>query len=34
VAGRIVWRGLRKLYPQIVADLVAAAEKQDPAGLR
>ncbi len=32
VAGRIVRRGLRKVYPQIVAGLVAAAEKQDPAG--
>jgi uncharacterized protein YndB with AHSA1/START domain len=28
LAGRIVRRTLRKLYPQIVADLVAAAEKQ------
>jgi uncharacterized protein YndB with AHSA1/START domain len=34
MAGRIVQRGLRKLYPQIVAGLAAAAEKQDPAGLR
>jgi uncharacterized protein YndB with AHSA1/START domain len=28
LGGRIVLRTLRKLYPQIVADLVAAAEKQ------
>ena len=28
LAGRIVRRTLRKLYPQIVAELVAAAEKQ------
>lgn len=28
LAGRLVLRGLRKVYPQIVADLVAAAEKQ------
>jgi uncharacterized protein YndB with AHSA1/START domain len=28
LSGRIVLRSLRKVYPQIVADLVAAAEKQ------
>jgi uncharacterized protein YndB with AHSA1/START domain len=28
LGGRIVLRSLRKVYPQIVADLVAAAEKQ------
>lgn len=27
LAGRMVWRGLRKVWPQIVADLVAAAEQ-------
>ena len=32
--GKIVWRGLRTLYPQIVAGLVAAAEKQDAASRR
>jgi hypothetical protein len=26
--GRLVYRGLRTFYPQVVADLVAAAEKQ------
>jgi uncharacterized protein YndB with AHSA1/START domain len=31
LAGRLVLRGLRKVYPQIVADLVAAAEKQSGA---
>jgi uncharacterized protein YndB with AHSA1/START domain len=35
LAGRVVRRTLRKLYPQIVADLVTAAEKQagSPPGL-
>jgi uncharacterized protein YndB with AHSA1/START domain len=33
LAGRIVLRGLRSVYPQIVADLVAAAERQDAASL-
>jgi hypothetical protein len=28
LAGRIVWRSLHKLYPEIVAGLIAAAEKQ------
>lgn len=28
LAGRIVWRGLRKFYPRMLADLVTAAEKQ------
>ena len=28
LAGRLVIRGPRTLYPQILADLVAAAEKQ------
>jgi carbon monoxide dehydrogenase subunit G len=28
LAGRIVRRALRKLYPQVVADLVTAAERQ------
>lgn len=27
LAGRIVQRGLRRLYPQMIADLVAAAER-------
>jgi hypothetical protein len=27
--GRIVHRGLREAFPQIVADLAGAAEKQD-----
>jgi hypothetical protein len=26
--GRIVWRSLHKLYPEIVAGLITAAEKQ------
>ena len=33
LAGRIVLRGLRSVYPQIVADLVVAAERQDAASL-
>jgi uncharacterized protein YndB with AHSA1/START domain len=33
LAGRLVLRGLRSFYPQIVADLAAAAEKQDAVGL-
>jgi iron-sulfur cluster repair protein YtfE (RIC family) len=28
LAGRIVWRSLHKIYPEIVAGLIAAAEKQ------
>jgi len=28
--GRLVWRGLRTLYPQIVTALAAAAERHDP----
>jgi len=28
--GRLVWRGLRTLYPQIVAALATAAERHDP----
>jgi uncharacterized protein YndB with AHSA1/START domain len=28
LAGRLVWRGLRRFYPQMHADLVTAAEKQ------
>jgi len=27
-AGRFVWRSLHKIYPEIVAGLVATAEKQ------
>jgi hypothetical protein len=27
-SGRLVWRGLRRFYPQMLADLVTAAEKQ------
>ncbi len=30
MAGRIVWRSLRTVYPQIVASLIAAAERQAP----
>ena len=26
LAGRLVWRGLRRFYPQMLADLVTAAE--------
>ena len=33
LAGRIVWRGLRKFYPLMLADLVTAAEKEAGAGL-
>jgi hypothetical protein len=32
LAGRIVHRSLRKLYPQIVADLATAAEREAGAG--
>ncbi|MCL2395968.1 MAG: SRPBCC family protein [Acidimicrobiaceae bacterium] len=28
--GRLVWRGLRTLYPEIVEALAGAAERQDP----
>ncbi len=30
MAGRIVWRSLRTVYPQIVASLITAAERQAP----
>lgn len=29
LAGRLVWRGLRTFYPQMLADLVTFAEKQE-----
>ena len=34
LAGRVVRRTVCKLYPQIIADLVAAAEKQAGSSLR